>query len=155
MFSKYLNLQNALQIITALLLCHSWVIRFRECELQSSFATESNICNRLKVCDCKMGLPSASAKYMTPKNSKSEPNTKYSTLRYFPLKKAVITPGSSVNIIIQNYINYIFTLQAVSQKRREIMGWVLKGKTMAKHRGTNAFWAKIGVKKHICNNFRN
>ena len=68
-FSKYLNLQNALQIITALLLCHSWVIRFRECELQSSFATESNICNRLKVCDCKMGLPSASAKYMTPKNS--------------------------------------------------------------------------------------
>ena len=68
-FSKYLNLQNALRIITALLLCHSWVIRFRECELQSSFATESNICNRLKVCDCKMGLPSASAKYMTPKNS--------------------------------------------------------------------------------------
>ena len=68
-FSKYLNLQNAPQNITALLLCHSWVIRFRECELQSSFATESNICNRLKVCDCKMGLPSASAKYMTPKNS--------------------------------------------------------------------------------------
>ena len=36
---------------------------------QPSFATESNICNRLKVCDCKMGLPSASAKYMTPKKS--------------------------------------------------------------------------------------
>ena len=32
----------------------------------------------------------------------------------------------------------------LTQKRREILGWAIKGLMMAKHRGTNTFWAKIG-----------
>ena len=38
----------------------------------------------------------------------------------------------------------LFTLRAVTWKRREILGWVIKGQVMAMHKGPNAMLAKIG-----------
>ena len=38
----------------------------------------------------------------------------------------------------------IFTLWPVTWKRREILGWAIKGEKAGIHRGTNTFWAKIG-----------
>ena len=38
----------------------------------------------------------------------------------------------------------LFTLRAVTWKRREILGWVIKGQVMAMHKGPNALLAKIG-----------
>ena len=36
------------------------------------------------------------------------------------------------------------TLRPVTWKRREILGWIIKGKMIALYRGPNAFLAKIG-----------
>ena len=37
-----------------------------------------------------------------------------------------------------------FALWSPARKRREILGWAIKGEKPGIHRGTNAFWAKIG-----------
>ena len=40
----------------------------------------------------------------------------------------------------------ILTLRPVTRKRREILGWAIKGEKSGIHRGTNAFWEKIGCR---------
>ena len=37
-----------------------------------------------------------------------------------------------------------FTLRAVTRKRKEILGWVIKGQVMAAHTESNALLPKIG-----------
>ena len=37
----------------------------------------------------------------------------------------------------------IFTVLPVTRKRREILGWAIKGEKVGIQRGANAFWAKI------------
>ena len=45
-----------------------------------------------------------------------------------------------------------FVLFRRYSERREILGWVIKGKRMALHRGTNALLANLAV-GHFCEDF--
>ena len=37
-----------------------------------------------------------------------------------------------------------FTFRSVTRKRREILGWAIKGEKAGIHVGTEVFWAKVG-----------
>ena len=39
-----------------------------------------------------------------------------------------------------------FTLRPVTQKRKEILEWAVKGEKPGIHRRKNAFWSKIGCR---------